>query len=191
MGLTEIAQSRTAATKKRGQTCHSPFFWRKKGNDTSGPFFRPIFFVILFAVPVVFAWAATEPALPDGPGKETFVSVCSLCHMPTAPMGKQWTRQQWESKVTEMLQEEPDVTREERAAIVEYLTANFKPGGKIYINMAKAADLETALDISEKDAATLFRYRAENGEFKTLEDLKKFSFLNAARMESLKDRIVF
>jgi competence protein ComEA len=152
---------------------------------------RTIFLVIGFAAPVVFASAATEPALPDGPGKETFVSVCSLCHMPTAPMGKQWTRQQWESKVTEMLQEEPDVTREERAAIVEYLAANFKPGGKIYINLAKAADLETALDISEKDAATLVRYRAENGEFKTIEDLKKVPFLNAAKMESLKDRFVY
>jgi competence protein ComEA len=90
-----------------------------------------------------------------------------------------------------MLQEEPDVTREERTAIVEYLAANFKPGGKIYINLAKAADLETALDISEKDAAALVRYRGENGEFKTLEDLKKLPFLNAARMESLKSRIVY
>ena len=47
-----------------------------------------------------------------------------------------------------MLQEEPDVTREERAAIVEYLAANFRPGGKIYINRAAAQDLEAALEIS-------------------------------------------
>jgi competence protein ComEA len=161
--------------------------------ESRGPFFRfrTILLVIAFAVSAVLARAASEPALPDGPGKETFTSVCSLCHSPTAPMGKQWTRQQWESKVTEMLQEEPDVTREERAAIVEYLAANFKPGGKIYINQAKAADLETALDISAKDAAELVRYRGDNGEFKTLDDLKKLPFLNAARMESLKDRIVF
>jgi competence protein ComEA len=147
---------------------------------------------ITFCRPGAFASAATEPALPDGPGKETFVSVCSLCHSPTAPMGKTGgPASNGRPKVTEMLQEEPDVTREERTAIVEYLTANFKPGGKIYINMAKAPDLETALDISEKDAAELVRYRGENGDFKTLEDLKKLPFLNAARMESLKNRIVF
>jgi len=151
---------------------------------------QTIFLAIAFSAPVVFASAAADPALPDGPGKETFVSVCSLCHMPTAPMGKQWTREQWESKVIEMLQEEPDVTREERTVIVEYLAANFKPGGKIYINLAKAADLETALNISEKDAAAIVRYRAENGEFKSVEDLKKIPFLNAA-VESLKNRIVF
>ena len=39
--------------------------------------------------------------------------------------------------MTEMLQEEPDVTREERTAIVEYLSTNFSPGGKIYINHAE------------------------------------------------------
>jgi competence protein ComEA len=159
--------------------------------ESRGRQVRTILLLLSFGVPMVLAWAAPQPALPDGPGKETFVSVCSLCHSPTAPMGKQWTREQWTSKVTEMLQEEPDVTREERAAIVEYLTANFKPGGKIYINLAKASDLETALDISEKNAAELVRYRGENGEFKTLEDLKKLPFLNASRMESLKDRIVF
>jgi len=159
--------------------------------ESRGRPFRIVFLLVSFAVPLVLAWAAPQPALPDGPGKETFVSVCSLCHSPTAPMGKQWTREQWTSKVTEMLQEEPDVTREERAAIVAYLTANFKPGGKIYINLAKAADLETALEISEKNAAELVRYRGENGEFKSLEDLKKLPFLSAARMESLKDRIVF
>jgi competence protein ComEA len=130
-------------------------------------------------------------SLPNGPGKDVFESVCSLCHSPTAPMGKQWTRTQWEAKVIEMLQEEPEVTTEERAAIVEYLSANFKPGGKIYINKAKAKDLETALEISTKDAEAIVRYRDEKGNFKTLEDLKKIPGLDAAKIETHKDRLEF
>ena len=152
---------------------------------------RKLVSVVLIAVPASLVWSATEPTLPDGPGKDVFVSVCSLCHSPTAPMGKQWTRQQWEAKVSEMLQEEPDVTREERAAIVEYLASNFKSGGKIYINRAKAEDLETALDISSKDAASLVRYREEKGEFKSLDDLKKAPGLDAAKIEARKDRFEF
>ncbi len=35
--------------EKRGQTCHSPFLLRRKGNDTSGPFFQ----------------AYTDPVLPS------------------------------------------------------------------------------------------------------------------------------
>ena len=106
-------------------------------------------------------------------------------------MGKQFTKQEWELKVTEMLQEEPDVTREERAAIVEYLAANFKPGGKIYVNKAAAKDLETALDLSSKDAEAIVRYRNERGSFKTVDDLKKVPGLDAAKVEAKKDRLEF
>ena len=106
-------------------------------------------------------------------------------------MGKQWTRQEWELKVTEMLQEEPDVTRDERAAIVEYLAANFRPGGKIYINHAGAKDLETALEISAADAEAIVRYRRSEGDFKSLDDLKKVPGFNSAKGEAKKDRLVF
>ena len=104
------------------------------------PRFSPRFSSFLLLLFSTVAWSTPqEPKLPEGPGKETFGSVCSLCHATSIPMGKQFTRQEWELKVTEMLQEEPDVTREERAAILEYVSANFKPGGRIYMNIARAA----------------------------------------------------
>lgn len=106
-------------------------------------------------------------------------------------MGKQWTREQWQLKVTEMLQEEPDVTREERTAIVEYLAANFKPGGKIYINKAEAKDLEAALEISAPNAEAIVRYRRAQGEFKSLDDVKKVPGVDSAKIEGKKDRLVF
>jgi competence protein ComEA len=148
--------------------------------------------VILFLALAVLAQGQSEPssALPDGPGKDTFVSVCSLCHAPTAPLGKQWTRQEWELKVIEMLQEEPDVTREERAAIVEYLAANFRPGGKIYVNFAEVKDLESALEISSKEAEAIVSQR-KKGDFKSIEDLKKISGVNPAKIEAKKDWLVF
>jgi competence ComEA-like helix-hairpin-helix protein len=106
-------------------------------------------------------------------------------------MGKQLTREQWELKVIEMLQEEPDVTREERAAIVEYLAANFKPGGKIYINKAEAKDLETALGISAAEAEAIVRYRRAQGDLKSFEDLKKVAGLDSGKIEGKKERLVF
>jgi competence protein ComEA len=139
----------------------------------------------------VLTYPSFAQSLPNGPGKETFESVCSLCHAPTAPMGKQWTRLQWEAKVIEMLQEEPDVTPEERAAIVEYLSANFKPGGKIYINKASAKDLGAALEISAKDAEAVIRYREQNGNFKTLDDLKKVPGLEPAKIQAKKELLEF
>jgi len=133
----------------------------------------------------------TPSNLPAGAGRDIFVSVCTLCHDLSAPMGKQWTREQWELKVTEMLQEEPDVTREERAAILGYLTANFKPGGKIFINQAAAKDLETALEITANQAEAIARYRLAQGEFKSIEDVKKVPGVDLAKIEGKKDRLVF
>ncbi len=146
----------------------------------------------------VFGFGAAAQSLPNSPGKDTFESVCSLCHdAPAAVMGKLWTKAQWEAKVAEMLQEETDVTSQERSAIVEYLTANFKPGGKIYINRATAKDLEILLDLSARDAEAVARYRAEHGRFKSvseLEDALKSAALppkDAARISAMKGRLEF
>lgn len=139
----------------------------------------------------VFPSAGQAQSLPDGPGKDVFESVCSLCHAPTAPMGKQWTKAQWETKVIEMLQEEPDVTAQEREAIVEYLSANFKPGGKVYINKAGARDLETALKLSTTEAEAIVQYRKEKGDFKSLEDLKKVPGFDVAKIEGERNRLEF
>jgi competence protein ComEA len=141
---------------------------------------------------VLFSWTAAAQTLPDGPGKDVVQSVCSLCHdAATAVIGKQWTKAQWELKISEMLQEEPDVTADERAAILQYLSTNFRPGGKIYINQSAAKVLETALDISSKAAEAIVRHRDKNGHFKTLEDLKKVPDLDAVKVEGKKDLIVF
>ena len=146
---------------------------------------------LLALVFAALASSATAQSFPNGSGKDVFESVCSLCHAPTAVMGKQWTKAQWDAKVTEMLQEEPDVTAAERLAIVEYLSANFKPGGKIYINRAAARDLATALEIPGGDAEAIVRYREEKGAFKTWADLKAVPGLDAAKIEAKKDRLEF
>jgi len=149
--------------------------------------------VLLIVVFGIFSWVApSAQSPPDGPGKAEFESVCSLCHDGAAAvMGKQWTRTQWEAKVAEMLQEEPDVTPKEVAAIVEYLSSNFKPGGKIYINKAKAKDLASALEISVSVADAIARYRDEKGRFKTLDDVKQVPGVDPAKIEATKDRLEF
>lgn len=153
------------------------------------PISNCLVWALLFSCPLLLAKPAQN--LPDGPGKETFESVCSLCHSPTAPMGKQWTKTQWESKVIEMLQEEPDVTAAERTAIIEYLAANFRPGGKIYINKAAAKDLATALEISPQEAESIVRVREEKGAFKSFDDLKNVPGLDPAKIAGKKDRLQF
>ena len=141
---------------------------------------------------ILVLMAVLMQSLPDGPGKDVTQSVCSLCHdAASAVLGKQWNKDEWERKVIEMLQEEPDVTREERTAIVEYLSTFFRPGGKIYINKSVAKVLEGALEISSEAANAIVRFRDRNGDFKSPDDLKKVPGVDAARVERKKDLLIF
>lgn len=138
------------------------------------------------------ACAQTPPprTLPDAPGKETFVMVCSMCHAPDAVIGKQGTKQWWQSKVTEMLQEVTDIPDSDVDAIVGYLAKNF-PIVKINVNQASAKDLETGLELTSKESEAIVQYRAAKGNFKTVDDLKKVPGLDAVKIESKKDRVGF
>jgi competence protein ComEA len=136
------------------------------------------------------ALGACGQSLPDAPGKETFMMVCSMCHSPTAVIGKQGTKQWWQAKVTEMLQEVTDVPDSDVDTIVRYLAKNF-PIVKINVNKATAKDLETGLELTTKESEAIVSYRESRGNFKTLDDLKKVPGLDAVKIESKKDRLDF
>ncbi|MBZ5677440.1 MAG: cytochrome c [Acidobacteriia bacterium] len=70
---------------------------------------------------------APTPALPEGPGKELVEAVCTECHTLERVVAKHATKAEWQDKVLEMLQEDPDITQQERDRIVEYLAKAFPP----------------------------------------------------------------
>jgi cytochrome c5 len=70
---------------------------------------------------------APPPALPEGPGKELVEAVCTACHTLERVVAKHATKAEWQDKVLEMLQEDPDITQQERDKIVEYLAKAFPP----------------------------------------------------------------
>ena len=76
---------------------------------------------------VATAWGQSPPALPEGPGKELVEAVCTTCHTLERVVAKRATKAEWQDKVLEMLQEEPDITQQERVRIVEYLAKAFPP----------------------------------------------------------------
>jgi hypothetical protein len=75
----------------------------------------------------VTAGQSPPPALPEGPGKELVEAVCTACHTLERVVAKRATKAEWQDKVLEMLQEDPDITQQERDQIVEYLAKSFPP----------------------------------------------------------------
>jgi competence protein ComEA len=135
----------------------------------------------------IAASVALAQTLPDGPGKQTFEDTCSLCHSPTAVIGMHKTKAEWKSKVTEMLQEQTDVSDSDRTAIIEYLARSFP--ATVNVNKATAKDIEAIL--GARDAAAIVQYRESKGNFKTLEDLKKVPGIDTAKVEASKPLLEF
>ncbi|MBZ5632181.1 MAG: helix-hairpin-helix domain-containing protein [Acidobacteriia bacterium] len=134
------------------------------------------------------AAAAAQP-FPDGPGKDLVEAVCTACHSQERIVAKRGTKAEWQSKVLEMLQEDPDITQQERDRIVEYLARSFPP--RVNVNKAGAKDLAEALELSAKEADAIVGYRSENSSFKTVDDLKKVPGLDATKIEAHRDRLEF
>lgn len=76
---------------------------------------------------VLLSVVASGQSLPDGPGKDLVEAVCTACHTLERVVAKRATKAEWQDKVLEMLQEDPDITQKEREQIVEYLAKAFPP----------------------------------------------------------------
>jgi competence protein ComEA len=131
--------------------------------------------------------------LPDAPGKEETVRICSQCHEVARATSLHQDRAAWQTTMDKMISLGAKGTPEEFERIVEYLSKAFPAEEipKIHINTARAIDLEAGLTLRRSQAATLIEYRTKHGNFKSIEDLKNVPGLDYARIESKKDRIVF
>jgi len=75
-------------------------------------------------------------------------------------------------------------TADERKAIVEYLAATFKPGGRIYINLAGKADLAKLLDVPLADAERIVQYRTDKGPVASVDAVKGVAGVSAAKIDA-------
>jgi competence protein ComEA len=141
---------------------------------------------------VIVASAADKPKLPDGPGKATMERVCGSCHGAEIVLGKKLTRDGWSQIVMTMIQRGAQGTDDEFADIVDYLTNTVSAdAAKINVNKATAKQLQTGLEISDKDADAILHYREANGDFKSVDDLKKVPGVDAAKIEAKKGKLSF
>ena len=83
-------------------------------------------------------------------------------------------------------------THDQFGEVVDYLAEHFPKSQaepRIAVNTASIQELVTGLDISEKEAGAIVRYRDEKGKFKTFEDLGKVPGIDASKLEAKKGRL--
>jgi competence protein ComEA len=132
------------------------------------------------------------PELPAGAGKDTLVRVCSKCHSPDNVIANGQDRAGWEATITKMAGFGAVASDDEYTEILDYLVKNFPANsGKIQVNKATAAQLVSGLGLTDTEAAALVDYRKKNGDFKSIDDLKKVPDVDGKKLDAKKDRLTF
>ena len=148
--------------------------------------------------------ASDDNTLPPGEGQAIVQQKCSSCHALKVVTGKKASRQQWSTIVDQMITRGADVSDDDIDTLLDYLAKNFGPApgqagaekshertAPVNVNTASASDLAAALDLTEEESNSIVSYRKQNGNFKAWRDLTKVSGIDAKKIESNKDRLVF
>ena len=89
--------------------------------------------------------------------------------------------------VDDMVSRGASATNEQITTIKDYLAKNF---GKVNVNKGASPTKSPAYWKSAPDQAdAIVKYRADHGDFKTIDDLKKVPELASAKLDSKKDRV--
>jgi competence protein ComEA len=143
---------------------------------------------------LLFASSARAQAnLPEGPGRAELEQVCKGCHDVARSVSLRQDRDAWAITRKKMVALGTKAPEKDLELIFEYLVRNF-PAGEVpplNVNKATAIELESRLSLRRSQAAAVIRYRNENGDFKSIDDLKKVPGIDAAVIEAKKDRLVF
>jgi competence protein ComEA len=136
--------------------------------------------------------AHAQDSLPDAPGKEQVVAVCSKCHEPQRVAALRLTREGWEEVVAKMQTLGAKASEEDFKKITDYLSENFKGEAPkpINLNSATSVDLESVGGLLRKEAAAWIDYRAKHGGCNTLDDLKKVPGVPFKKIDERRDRLV-
>ena len=131
--------------------------------------------------------------LPDGPGKAETQKLCASCHDIEKSVSERHDRAGWQQTIEKMLSFGAKATDEEFNATLNYLSTHFAADEvpKIKINKATALELESGLSLKRSQAKAIIEYRTANGNFKSIEDLKKVPGIEAEKIDAKKDRLSF
>ena len=136
--------------------------------------------------------ASAQDPFPEGPGKDVTVRICGTCHPSARGAAVRLTRDGWQDVIAKMVSLGAKGTDNELAAVLDYLTANFKGDAPkpVNLNTAPAIDLESVAGLLRKEAAALIAYRTKHGPCKALEDLKKVPGVDFRKINRRRDRLV-
>jgi len=148
---------------------------------------------LISLLPFFVLIAAAQPELPEGPGKAETAKLCTQCHELARSLAPRQDRDGWNITMAKMTGLGMKATEEEVAIVTNFLASHYPAPDvpPLNVNTASAIQLESRLTLRRSQAAAVIAYREKNGNFKSIEDLKKVPGIDPEKFESKKDKIVF
>ena len=129
---------------------------------------------------------------PDGPGKQQFLQICSQCHGPENVLGQNMDASGWTGVIQQMITNGAQGSDADFSAILNYLVTNFGPTpAHVAINKATAGNLHAWLNLPTDQAQAIVDYRTKNGDFTSLDDVKKVPGVDPKLLDSIKDKLTY
>jgi competence ComEA-like helix-hairpin-helix protein len=116
-----------------------------------------------------------------------FRAVCGSCHSTSLVEGLR-TESEWREEVDQMIKIGARGTDEQLQAVMRFLIRTLT---KVNVNTAEAPEIARVLDVPDRVAEAMVKHRISNGAFKTLQDLKLRSGIDPAKLEALKERLLY
>jgi hypothetical protein len=129
--------------------------------------------------------------MPAGRGKDAVGIVCAGCHGVTKIRPLRLSKERWAAKIDKMVEHGAQLTDEQLAVILDYLTNNFGVDSKLRVNSAPAVELRAILGLTANEADTIIAYRDLNGDFRDWSDLQKVAKVDWKKIEPRKDELEF
>ncbi len=148
------------------------------------------------------AQADSHPEMPEGPGKAITIQTCTKCHSITNITGQHKDKDGWTATITKMVGYGATGSDDDFQAILDYVSkyygvdsppaaATSAAHAKIVVNKETAAQLTTDLGLTDAEATAVVDYRTKNGDFKSIDDLKKVPSVDGAKFDAKKDDLEF
>jgi competence protein ComEA len=143
---------------------------------------------ILGFAAVAVAAGNQSDGLPEGKGKAAFLRACVGCHEIEVATRSRYTEAGWRQMVDTMVERGAELSEPETVDVTAYLSKYF---GKTNVNKAAAAQLEEALGLTEKEAQAVVSYREQNGDIKSLDQLKSVPGVSPDKIQAEAAAIAF
>lgn len=144
-------------------------------------------FLVALGATSSVAMAEQQAGHANTSDQEAFTKVCGACHPASAVNGLR-TLSEWRDTVEHMISIGARGTDEDFDSVMRVLERMLT---KVNVNTANSDEIAPVMNISDTVAQAIVTYRSTHGNFKSLSDLKKVPGLDAAKVDSRKDRVLF